>query len=57
MWQIWVVSVVLAVCLCYAGYRIYRALTDRNEACRGCALAKNCNKKRKNRENIWQCRK
>ena len=57
MWQIWVVAVVLAGCLCYAGYRIYRALTDKNEACRGCALAKNCNKKRKNRENIWQCRK
>ena len=57
MEQIWVVTVVLACSLAYAGYRIYRVLTDENEACRGCALAEKCTKKRKNRKNIWQCRK
>jgi hypothetical protein len=57
MWQFFAVIIVLAVAIVYAGYRIYRALTDENEACKGCALAKNCKKKRKNRENIWQCRK
>ena len=41
----------------YAGWRIYRVLTDTSEACKGCALAEKCTKKRKNRENIWQCRK
>ena len=55
MWQIYVVIVVLAGCVGYAGWRIYQALTDENEACRGCALAEKCTKKRKNRKNIWQC--
>ena len=57
MIQTWVVALVIASAVIYAGLRIYRALTDVNEACKGCALAKNCKKKRKNRENIWQCRK
>ena len=57
MMQTWVVALVIAGAVVYAGLRIYRALTDENEACKGCALAKNCKKKRKNREHIWQCRK
>ena len=57
MMQAWVVALVVAGAVVYAGLRIYRALTDESEACKGCALAKNCKKKRKNRENIWQCRK
>ena len=57
MMQTWVVALVIAGAVVYAGLRIYRALTYENEACKGCALAKNCKKKRKNRENIWQCRK
>lgn len=57
MWQYWIVVAVLAIAVVYAGYRVYLALTDVNEACKGCALAKNCTKKRKNRKNIWQCRK
>ena len=57
MIQTWVVALVIAGAVIYAGLRIYRALTAVNEACKGCALAKNCKKKRKNRENIWQCRK
>jgi hypothetical protein len=57
MWQTWIVVAVLAAAVSYAAFRVYRALTDVNEACKGCALAKNCKKKQKNRENIWQCRK
>ena len=57
MWQYWIVVAILAIAVGYAGYRVYLALTDVNEACKGCALAKNCTKKRKNRKNIWQCRK
>ena len=56
MWQTGVVFIVLAVAIGYAGWRIYKALTYENEACRGCALAEKCTKKRKNRKNIWQCR-
>jgi hypothetical protein len=56
MVQICAVLVILAACVGYAGWRIYRALTDENEACRGCTLAEKCTKKRKNRKNIWQCR-
>ena len=51
--QLGVVIVVLLAAVSYAGYRIYKALTDVNEACKGCALAEKCTKKRKNRENIW----
>ena len=54
--QLGVVIVVLLAAVNYAGYRIYNALTDVNEACKGCALAEKCTKKRKNRKNIWQCR-
>jgi hypothetical protein len=57
MWQFLAVIIILVGAVVYAGYRIYQALTYENEACKGCALAKNCKKKRKNRENIWQCRK
>ena len=57
MWQYGVIFLVVAATVGYAGYRVYRALTDPNEACKGCALAEKCTKKRKNRENIWQCRK
>ena len=57
MWQTWAVAVVLVGAVGYAIWRVYLALTDEPEACKGCALAKNCKKKRKNRENIWQCRK
>ena len=57
MWQYGVIFLVVAVAVGYAGYRVYRSLTDPNEACKGCALAEKCTKKRKNRENIWQCRK
>ena len=39
MVQICAVLVILAACIGYAGWRIYRALTDENEACRGCTLA------------------
>ena len=35
MVQICAVLVILAACVGYAGWRIYRALTDENEACRG----------------------
>ena len=56
MWQTVVVVLVVAAAAVYAGYWVYRALTDENEACRGCSLAEKCNKKRKNRKNIWQCR-
>lgn len=52
-----VTIIMVAGAVAYVGYRIYRALTDENEACRGCALAEKCTKKRKKRENIWQCRK
>ena len=55
MWQMCVVIVILALSVGYAIFRVYRALTDENEACRGCALAKKCTQKRKNRKNIWQC--
>ena len=57
MWQIGAVIIVLIGAVGYAGWRIYKALTDVNEACRGCALAEKCTKKRKNREKILQCRK
>jgi hypothetical protein len=57
MWQMYVVIVILALAVGYASYRVYKALTAENEACQGCALAKNCTQKRKNRKNIWQCRK
>ena len=35
MWQIYVVIVVLAGCVGYAGWRIYRALTSKDDACKG----------------------
>lgn len=57
MWQTWAVAAILVGAIGYATWRVYRALTDELEACKGCALAKNCKKKRKNPENIWQCRK
>ncbi|MBR2096542.1 MAG: FeoB-associated Cys-rich membrane protein [Prevotella sp.] len=46
MWQIYVVIVVLAGCAGYAGWRIYRALTLRDDSCKGCALAEKCTKKK-----------
>ena len=54
--QTLVVIIILAVAVVYAGWRIYKAITDENEACRGCALAEKCSKTRKIRKNIWQCR-
>jgi hypothetical protein len=56
MWQVWVVTIILTGAVSYAGYRIYKALTDVNEACRGCALVEKCTKKRKKQKNIWQYR-
>ena len=46
MWQELAVSIVLVAAVGYAGYRIYRTLTDKNEACKGCPLAENCTKKK-----------
>lgn len=57
MWQTWAVAAILVGAIGYATWRVYQALTDEPEACKGCVLAKNCKKKRKNPENIWQCRK
>ena len=57
MMQMWAVGVVLVTAVSYAAYWVWKALTDTNEACKGCALAEKCTKKRKNQENIWQCRK
>jgi hypothetical protein len=44
MWQSWVVIIVLAGAVGYAGYRIYRTLTNKNDACEGCALKDSCRK-------------
>ena len=51
-----VIAIVLVVAVSYGCYRIYKALADVNEACRGCALAEKCNKKRKKDGKILQCR-
>ena len=56
MWQTWVVVVALAVAVGYMVRHIYRTLTFKEDACEGCALAKNCNKKQKKCQNICQCR-
>jgi hypothetical protein len=56
MWQFLAVIIILMGAVMYAGYRIYQALTDENEACRGCALAEKCNQKRKKTGKILQCR-
>jgi hypothetical protein len=52
--ELWVTVMVVAAAMVYAVNRIRQAFQN---PCRGCALAKNCEKKRKNRKNIWQCRK
>jgi len=54
--QLCATIVIIAIAIAYACYRVYLVLTDENEACKGCALAKKCTKKRKKRENIWRCR-
>ena len=44
MWQTGVVIIVLAVAVGYAVYRVYRTLTNRNDACEGCVLKDSCKK-------------
>ncbi len=55
MWQTWVVIVVLVFAVIYAARRLYITMTYRESACDGCALAKNCAKRQKNRGKICQC--
>ena len=51
-----IVIIILILAVVYAAWRIYRALTNDNEACEGCALAENCMKKKKSRRKILRCR-
>lgn len=37
-----IVGIILAFCLGYAGYRLYRTATDRKSACRDCSLKDAC---------------
>jgi len=45
MWQEVLVIVVMAMAAGYAGWRLYRLLTGKNEVCKGCPLAESCKKK------------
>jgi hypothetical protein len=56
MMQQAIVIIILILAVVYAAWRIYRALTNDNEACEGCALAENCMKKKKSRRKILRCR-
>jgi hypothetical protein len=46
MWQDWAVVVVLVAVAGLAGRYIYKVLTNKDEACKGCPLAENCTKKK-----------
>lgn len=37
-----IITIILGVCLCYAGYRVYITLTDSNSACKDCQLKDAC---------------
>ncbi len=39
-----IVLIVVAVCVSYVGYRLYRTMTDHKSACDGCALKESCTK-------------
>ena len=42
--QTLVVTIILAVAVVYAGWRIYRTVTYKGDACEGCALKESCAK-------------
>ncbi len=51
-----IVIIILILAVGYAAWRIYKALTNDDNGCEGCALAENCKKKKKSRRKILRCR-